>query len=53
MSIVSLSYALGGAALGYGWFRVVGCSTGSCPLTSHAWSATLYGLVLGLLWGSR
>jgi hypothetical protein len=43
---------LGGAALGYAWYRLVGCSTGSCPITARWWSATLYGAVLGAIWGA-
>ena len=38
-----------GAALGYGWYRVVGCSTGTCPITANPWSSTAYGAVMGLL----
>jgi len=39
--------AVVGAGLGYGWHRLVGCSTGSCPLAGNPYLATLYGLVLG------
>jgi hypothetical protein len=38
-----------GAGLGFGWYKLVGCSTGACPLTSHPVMASLYGAVLGLL----
>ncbi len=41
-----------GGALGYGYYRWVGCSTGACPLTSNPWVSTLYGMVLGALVGS-
>jgi hypothetical protein len=47
-----LSVALGAAA-GYGWYRVVGCSTGSCPITSTWWTSTLYGAGMGALVGMR
>ncbi|MFO0686078.1 MAG: DUF6132 family protein [Sandaracinus sp.] len=40
---------LGGAAFGYGYYRVVGCRSGVCPLTSSAWRSTLYGAFMGLL----
>ena len=36
-----------GAGLGYGWFRLVGCASGACPLTARWWTATLYGAVMG------
>ncbi len=45
----TLIAVLVGAALGYAWHRVVGCSTGACPLTANPWTATLYGAVLGAL----
>ena len=36
-----------GAALGFAYYKLVGCSTGACPLTSNPWVATIYGAVLG------
>lgn len=41
-----------GGALGFVYQRVVGCSTGTCPLTSNPWVATIYGMVMGALIGS-
>ncbi len=38
-----------GGAVGYLWYRVVGCATGTCPLTSNPLTSTLYGALLGLL----
>ena len=38
-----------GAGLGYAYYHFIGCSTGSCPITSNWWSSTAYGAVLGLL----
>ncbi len=37
-----------GGALGFGWQRLAGCSTGACPLMRSPWIATLYGLVVGV-----
>ncbi len=34
-----------GAAAGYAHF--VGCNTGTCPLTSNVWTASVYGAVVG------
>ena len=38
-----------GAGLGYALYKTIGCSTGSCPLTSNPWISTLYGAVMGIL----
>lgn len=38
-----------GAALGFGWYKLVGCPTGACPLTSNPVTSTLYGMVIGAL----
>lgn len=40
-----------GAVLGFLYSRFIGCRTGTCPLTSNPYSATLYGAVLGGLLG--
>ena len=47
-----LKVALGvlvGAAAGYAYYRLVGCSSGTCPITSNPWISTGYGAVMGLL----
>ena len=36
-----------GALLGFGYYKFVGCSTGSCPITSNPLISTLYGAVMG------
>ena len=40
-----------GGILGYGYHRLVGCSTGACPITANPWISTLYGAVIGFLLG--
>jgi hypothetical protein len=40
---------LGGAAFGYLYHRVVGCRTGTCPITASPVTSTLYGAAMGLL----
>ena len=36
-----------GAGLGFAWYKLVGCSTGTCPLTSNSVISTLYGGIVG------
>jgi hypothetical protein len=38
-----------GGLLGFGYHKLVGCSTGTCPLVSNPYIATLYGMILGAL----
>jgi hypothetical protein len=38
-----------GGGLGFGWYQLVGCSTGTCPLTSHPLVSTLFGMAVGVL----
>jgi len=38
-----------GGGLGFGWYMLVGCPTGTCPLTSNPIITTIYGAVLGAL----
>jgi len=39
--------AVVGGVLGFGWYKLVGCSTGACPLTSNPYVTIIYGMVLG------
>jgi uncharacterized membrane protein YsdA (DUF1294 family) len=45
---------LGGAA-GAAYAHFVGCRTGTCPLTSNVWVASMYGGAVGAIlgWPSR
>jgi hypothetical protein len=43
-----LGVAIGGA-LGFAYYKFIGCSTGACPLTSNPVITTLYGAALGAL----
>lgn len=49
----TILWVVGGALAGYAWYRVVGCRTGTCPITSNAWTSTGYGAVVGAMmaWG--
>lgn len=38
-----------GGGLGFLYYKVVGCPTGSCPITAKPQNTILYGAVMGLL----
>jgi hypothetical protein len=44
----AVGVVVGGLA-GYGLYRLIGCSSGSCPITSNPWISTLYGMIMGAL----
>lgn len=41
-----------GAIAGFAYYRLVGCSSGGCPLTSNPWLTTGYGALMGALFAS-
>jgi hypothetical protein len=45
-----LAAAVGGGGMA-AYAHFVGCRTGTCPLTSNVWVASLYGAVVGALVG--
>lgn len=47
---IALGAAIGGG-LGFGYYKLVGCQTGACPLTATPLRAILYGSFIGLLFG--
>jgi hypothetical protein len=42
-------FSLIGALGGYAYYYFVGCSTGTCPITSNPWISTAYGAGMGLI----
>jgi hypothetical protein len=36
-----------GGALGFAFYKTVGCTTGTCPLTSKPFISTIYGICVG------
>lgn len=45
---IIIGLVLGGVA-GFGFYKLVGCPTGACPLSRNPWVSTIYGMVLGAL----
>ena len=44
-----IALPLVGSAVGWLYYRYVGCATGTCAVTSSPWLSTGFGCVLGLL----
>ncbi len=40
---------VGGAAGYFVFYRLIGCSSGACPITANPYISTVYGIVLGIL----
>jgi len=47
MSMGTIVSVIAGGLIGYAWYRVVGCSTGACPITSSPWVSTIFGMLIG------
>lgn len=46
-----LLFVVGGAVTGFLYYRLIGCRSGACPITSSPIISTLYGAMIGLLLG--
>ncbi len=42
-------FVVGGGALGYAYYRFIGCASGTCPITSNPYISTIYGAFMGYL----
>ena len=42
-------FTLMGAGLGFAYWRFIGCSSGTCPLTANWHTSTLMGGIIGLM----
>jgi hypothetical protein len=47
MIVQTAMFVVGGGALGFAYYKLIGCSSGACPITSNPWISTLYGAVMG------
>jgi hypothetical protein len=51
MLLHTVLYVAGGAAVGFGYHRIVGCRSGACPITANPYISTLYGALVGFFAG--
>ena len=42
-------FIVGGAVLGYCYYKFVGCRTGTCPISGNPFISTIYGALMGFL----
>lgn len=48
-----IMYIGGGAIVGYLYYRLIGCSTGACAITSRPLPSIIYGAAMGAMLGWR
>lgn len=46
---LSIAGILVGGILGFAYYYFIGCSTGTCAITSKPLNSTIYGMVMGYL----
>ncbi|MBF0431759.1 MAG: YtxH domain-containing protein [Fibrobacteria bacterium] len=49
---IIIKFVLGaiiGGGLGFAFYKFIGCTTGTCPITSNPWISTIYGAAIGIL----
>ena len=42
-------FTLAGAGIGFAYWRFIGCTSGTCPLTANWHTTTLFGGLIGML----
>lgn len=47
-AIITVLFLLGGAVLGYLYYRIWGCN-GTCAITSSPYRSSIYGAIIGVL----
>jgi hypothetical protein len=52
-SIITMAVTLAGGIAGYLYYHFIGCSSGTCPLTSNPYMSVGIGSLMGYLLASR
>jgi hypothetical protein len=50
MSFITLKLIIGiiaGGAIGFAYYKFIGCSSGTCPITSNPYASIIYGMLVG------
>jgi hypothetical protein len=42
-----IAWIAAGGVAGFSWYYIVGCTTGTCPITSNPYISTGYGALMG------
>jgi hypothetical protein len=40
---------IAGGIIGFAYYKLIGCSSGACPITSNPWASTAYGAIIGFV----
>jgi hypothetical protein len=51
MLLHTVLYVGGGAVVGFAYHKIVGCRSGTCPITANPYISTLYGALVGFFAG--
>jgi len=47
--LIKIVWTLAGGILGFAYYKFIGCTNGTCPITSNPYISTLYGLFIGAM----
>ena len=49
ITVLQMTGIAAGALLGYAYYYFIGCSSGTCAITSNPWLSILWGMAFGYL----
>jgi len=48
-NLIAVLLIITGGVAGYSYYYFIGCSSGSCPITSNPYTSVLYGIFFGYM----